>query len=385
MAAGLTAEQLVTALDAARDDDVCWDGPPGQGFVRLSVACPEWSECLKDRFKERTGSRARRSPPADAHDTGPMEIPLPSDDALERAWALAGESSRARADALSALRARRERTEDSLSDTLNASGVTLEARSPRGAPAEDAGDAGDAGDSQAAEDAGDAGDAQASSEDAEEPETAPDCDGRDPPPSHAPPSAFEPATEDAAEGEEEPARPDDEIQMVTSEDIPPAFASFRDSESSQSQTPVTRRESVVAAATDPALRSQRLRVQASVRGLVSRRLQPPMLLSYISGRRYSLLGFGRVLADEEAAFRAANRDVNHDGLITMTAPVPKLSNDPNAMATEASAYNREAAAIFGARQRALPRTVRFSGDHLDVEALGTSVDETTNDNGAAAP
>jgi hypothetical protein len=117
---------------------------------------------------------------------------------------------------------------------------------------------------------------------------------------------------------------------------------------------------VIAAAKAPAFHDDRVVLQSSVRGLLARRLEPPLLVSFVSGKRLPMIHFAESLQKEERAFRAAHPTLDHDSRwMRFDDTPPRVSTDSAAMNREAAKYNTEATKVFNARQRAMPRNVRF--------------------------
>jgi hypothetical protein len=117
---------------------------------------------------------------------------------------------------------------------------------------------------------------------------------------------------------------------------------------------------VIAAAKAPAFHDDRVVLQSSVRGLLARRLEPPLLVSFVSGKRLPMIHFAESLQKEERAFRAAHPTLDHDSRwMRFDDTPPRVSIDSAAMNREAAKYNTEATKVFNARQRAMPRNVRF--------------------------
>ena len=421
----LTAAQLEAAVASAASrssDGACWDGPPGARFLDLAAACPEWSACLKSRFQS-SNARLIRDPAATPDDittdedgndddevdvdgdSTPHQALFPADSVLLAAWdaaaAATGTPSSSASDeatsnhqgllqprlASAAPAAKEEEEEDEGSAaegaTSGSCGESYHTTSPMNCSARTAN-----GDSahQEVEEEAPAADQRPAAHD----ENAGDENGDAPAVAAVEAGAAENggadrcgdgghSTDPSKHGHHDGVDDDDDadtIRMVSSSSM---------SEDLTAPPVALRRTS--SAATDPALATQRLKLQSSVRGLVSRRLQSPLLVSYVTGSRHPMIGFAAILAAEERKFREAHPDVNHESLLVSTADIPRVSNDRAALAAAARTYNTEATVVFNARQRAVPRSVRFSGSQLDTAAVlspAASVDGSNGNNGEEA-
>lgn len=99
--------------------------------------------------------------------------------------------------------------------------------------------------------------------------------------------------------------------------------------------------------------ASRVMLQSAVRGTLGRRL--PLVVSYVTGQRHEAFTFAATLAKEREEFSAKHPSLTD--LIELDDPPPQPTN-PRA-AEQISQYNNAARKVFSARQRAIPRNVKF--------------------------